>query len=119
RERWLVQPWLKLSVLKQGLDLGTEDELVLGEGEVERLDADAIAYQQQLSAAAIPESEGEHAAEVVDAVGSVFLVQVEDDLGVAPGPEAVALRLEGRAVLCVVVDLAVVDKPDGLVLVGH
>ena len=43
---------------------------------------------------------------------------MDDDLAVAAGAEGVAGGLELGAQLAVVVDLAVVDEPDGLVLVG-
>ena len=50
--------------------------------------------------------------------GAPLLVGVDDDLGVAVRAEGVAGGLELGAQLAVVVDLAVVDEPDGLVLVG-
>ena len=56
----------------------------------ERLLADAVAGDRQLPAAGVPEREGEHAVEAADAVDAVLLVEVDDDLGVALGGEAMA-----------------------------
>ena len=49
----------------------------------------------------------------------VLLVEVDDRLGVGARAEPVALGLEARAQLGVVVDLAVEGDPDRAVLVGH
>ena len=53
------------------------------------------------------------------AVGAPLFVGVDDGFGVGVGAEEVAARDELAAQLDVVVDLAVEDDPDGLVLVGH
>ncbi len=52
------------------------------------------------------------------AIGAVFFVQVDDDLGVALRGKPVAERLELRAQFDVVEDLAVVDDPERTVLVA-
>ena len=49
----------------------------------------------------------------------MVLVKVEDDLAVGGRAEAVAFLLEAAAELGVVVDLAVEDQPQALVLVGQ
>src|SRR5881396_2603272 len=101
------------------LDLRREQELVPRERVVQRLDAEPIAREEQPPPGPIPEREGEHAIQALDAALAIVFVRVHDRLGVAARPVAVAPRLEARAQRGVVVDLAVVDDPDGLVLVGH
>ena len=82
-------------VAEQRLDLRAEQQRVGQRGEVQRLDADPVARQQQAPAAAVPQGEGEHAAQVVDAVGAVLLVQVQDDLAVARASESGGRALRG------------------------
>ena len=96
RERILIQPRSERGMAKQGLDLRAKQERIGQRGKVQRLHADPIARQQQTSAAAVPEREGEHPAQVVDAVWAVLLVQVQDDLGVAARAKAVAAGFEAR-----------------------
>ena len=85
---------------------------------VERLDAETIASDQETPALPIPEREAVHAVERVREVIAVLLVGVDDDLGVAASAEAMPGALEPRSELAKVVDLAVADDPDALVLVG-
>jgi hypothetical protein len=66
----------------------------------------------------LQDGEGEHAAEMVDAVRAPFLIGMEDDLGVGAGAEAVAMGLQFPAQVEEVVDFAVVDDPAGFVLIG-
>jgi hypothetical protein len=56
---------------------------------------------------------------VIDEVDAVFLVEMQYDLGVGPGLEAVSPLLEVLSELDEVVDLAVDDHRDGVVFVGH
>ena len=95
------------------------DERAVALGIVERLDADAIAREQQRAAAAVPERDAEHAAQVRERVLAPLLVGVDDGLGVGVGVERVAVGDELGAQLAVVVDLAVEDDPDRAVLVAE
>ncbi|MEZ5121313.1 MAG: hypothetical protein R2736_07030 [Solirubrobacterales bacterium] len=85
----------------------------------QRLLADAVAGDQQQLAPAVPQREGEHAAQVVHAVDAVVLVEVGDRLGVACGGQAVPGLAQPPAQVLVAVDLAVEDDDDRAVLVGH
>ncbi len=76
-------------------------------GEVERLDAEAVANQRQPAAVALVEREGEHAVEALHAARPPFRPGLDDHLGVAGGREAVALGLELGAELGIIVDAAV------------
>jgi hypothetical protein len=106
-------------VLEQGLGLRAEDEAVRQPREVQRLDAEAVASEDEPPARGIPDREGEHPLEALDACRALLLVEVDDRLGVGVGPVAMALRLELRPERRVVVDLAVVGDPDAVVLARH
>ena len=79
---------------------------------VERLDAQAIAREQQPPARRVPDREREHAAQVLDAGVAPLLVGVDDRLGVGARAVAVAGGFELGPDVGVVVDLAVEDDPD-------
>ena len=65
----------------------------------------------------VPDRVAEHAAQQVDGGFAVFFVEVHERLGIARGPQLVALLLQLRAQVAVVVDLAVEDGDDRAVLV--
>src|SRR5207247_10626119 len=75
--------------------------------------------QREATRPPVPQGECEHPAEALDAPLPFFLVEVQDRLGVAPRLVAVATGFETGPERGVVVDLAVVDDPDALVLVRH
>ena len=87
------------------------------QGVEQRFDAEAVAGEEQGFAVAVPEGEGEHAAEAVDAAFAPGLPGVDDDFGVAAGVEDVAQRLQFRDEFLIVVDFAVEDDADALVFV--
>ena len=100
------------------LELGSEDEPAFRQQRiVQRLDAEPVARQEQRFAVAVPQRESEHSAEPLDAILAPLLPRMDDDLGVALGPEDVAEARELGDQLLVVVDLAVVDDDDAAVLV--
>src|SRR6185437_10942236 len=72
------------------LDLGPEEELPVGHRVVEGLDAQPIPRQEEALAGLIPESEGEHALQTLDAPVALLLVEMEDRLRVAAGAVAVS-----------------------------
>ena len=103
---------------QEGLQLrGEEDRAVRQLRVVERLDAQAVAGQEQHPLPFVPEAEGEHAAEAIDAAFAPFLPGVDDHLGIAMRPEDVAFRLKLPRQFLEVVDLAVVDDDDRAILV--
>ena len=85
----------------------------------ERLLSHPVAGEDEPLPRNVPDPQGEHAVEVASEVGTMLLVQVDEALGVAFGPEDVASRLEPGSQLGVVIKLAVIGNPDGAVLVGH
>src|SRR4051812_45498059 len=106
-------PW----VLEDRLDLAPESERLAVRPVVERLLADPVPGHEELLLLLVPDREGEHAAEALDAALAHLLVEVDDRLGVRARVEAVALLLELFFERLEVVDLAVEDDPDGAVLV--
>ena len=87
---------------------------------VQRLDAVAVARQEQLPLPAIPEREGEHAVEALERTGCpTGRERVEHHLGVRLRPETVARRFQLGPQLAEVVDLAVVAEHIALVADDH
>ena len=82
----------------------------------ERLEAEAVARREERAGLLVPDHEGELAAQVFQAAGAVFLVEVERDLTVGAGAEAVPLRLELGSDALEVVELAVDDDVEPPVL---
>src|SRR5437879_3496982 len=60
-ERLLVDLTRLLRIEQQRLDLRREHEALVVHRVIERLDADAVAHEPELSCARVPEREGEHA----------------------------------------------------------
>src|SRR5690606_29551568 len=104
---------------EQGFWLGAPDELAAEGAVVERLFAKAVAGDDELFAARVPERKGVHAVDVLEQGVAVFLVEMREDLGVGLGGELVAFCLELRADLAVVVQLAVHHDDDGTVAVEY
>ena len=103
---------------EERLQLRAEDEAARRGRVVHRLDAEAIAGDEELVALAIPDGEAEHAGERVDAGGAALFVEVHDGFGVAGGLERVAARQEAFTQRAVVVNLAVEDDPVAPIAAG-
>src|SRR5678816_3406002 len=73
-ERGPVQPPLDVGKRQERLQLGAEIEPSADLGVVERLDPEAVAGDQELPLLRIPQREGEHAPQLVDAVRPALLV---------------------------------------------
>jgi hypothetical protein len=56
---------------------------------------------------------------MIDAVLAVFPVKVQDRFGIAMGLEFVAACDQFFAVICMVIDLAVIDDHAGLIVIEH
>jgi hypothetical protein len=104
--------------LAQRLQLTREEDSIGQDRVVQGLLAKAIARQQKLAFAGVPEGVGEHATQAGSARGAVFLIEMHQHFGIRPGSKPVPARLQRRTKLKVVVDLAVEDHPYGFVLVG-
>ena len=94
---------------QQGGQRGGEAQPPGSVGQVQRLDAEAVAREHEPAAVALGDGEGEHALEALHAALAPVAVALQHDLGVAVGEEAQARGLELGAQLAVVVDAAVED----------
>ena len=119
RKTALVRLRLNETTRENRLDLGAEDEPIVADGPVERLDPQSIAREQQPPAGGVPDGEREHAAEAVNTVVPPLLVRVDNRLGIAAGVITVSGGLELRAQVGVVVDLAVEHDLDRAVFVAR
>src|SRR5262249_55468593 len=102
---------------KQALQLGGEDDQVAGLRVVHRLHAEPVARDHEAPLAPVPDRHAELPADVLGELRADLLVEVREDLRVAAALEAMAAEQLAPDVL-VVVELAVLHRPDGAVLVA-
>src|SRR5229473_6438598 len=84
-------------VFEQGAEFRTKNQMAVDLCVKQRLLADAIARQKKRLGSLVPNCEREHAAQMLRAVGSVFVVCVDDRFGVAVGIKLVAETFQLRA----------------------
>src|ERR1035438_8872747 len=89
------------------LDLGAEQKRAPVPAIVKWLNSETISRRKKHTLAPIPDGKGEHAAQVLDAVAAVFLVKVNDGLGIAARAVAMSSGLKAGGQLGVVVDFSV------------
>ena len=104
---------------EETLRLGGEEDRARRLREVERLDPEAVAGEEEAVPPRIPEREGEHALQPADRVHALLLVEVGDHLDVRAGAEAMAPSFERGAQRSAVVNLAVADHLHAAVLVAE
>ena len=104
---------------KQRFNLRAENNAIGIDCVVQRLDAQAIARQQEAALAAIPDGEGEHAAHLFDARVAQLGVKVKDNFRVRGGAERVAAGKQPFAQFGGVVAFTVVCDPGSAVGVRH
>src|SRR5688572_893615 len=95
---------------EQALGLRREQETAWCHRPVERLDAEAVAGEDQFAGAAVPIRKAEHAVEPANAIRAIAAQQRQYNFGVGAGTERVAPRGQLSAQLPEVVRLAVVDE---------
>jgi len=117
-DRALVHVARNGGVEQQRLELARECHALPVVVIVERLDPDAIADEEQAAAVAVEQRERELAAQLVDEIVAVVLVQMEQQLGVPGAAQPVAAGHEGAAHVAPAVQLAVEHGPAGSVLVA-
>src|SRR5688572_23530266 len=103
--------------LQDWLQLGGKHELIPAVRVIQRLDAEAVASEEELLPPLVPDGERKHPAQPIDTACAEVFVEVDDRFGVTAGLKRVAAALEIAAQLAVVVDLAVEDNPDRPVFV--
>ena len=97
---------------QDGFQLRAEDEDVADLRVVERLLSEAIADEQRPLTIRVPDGEREHPDQRLRHVIALGLVEVGENLRVAPGREDVAVALEPTSNRLVVVELAVLRGDD-------
>ena len=115
----LVEPALEAGNRQHGLLLGAECKLLALLAVVQRLDAIAVARQQQASLAPVPQGQRKHAVEALQRGHAPGRQRIEHHLGVrlAAKPEALGFQLGAQ--FAKVVDLAVVAEHVAVVGVDH
>ena len=107
-------------MLQQALDLAAKQKLArLGFGIIERFNAKNIPCTVHFVGLGVPHNKGEHPAQLGCQRGAVFLIPVQDDLGIAVGGKDMPLGLQLGAQLHKVVNFAVEHHHHGAVLVIH
>ncbi|MCY1423672.1 hypothetical protein D9M71_393940 [compost metagenome] len=110
------------------VDVATLDQRRQGRGEtqaftvsrqVQRFDAEAVAGEEQALVVALPDGQGKHAVELGQQGRAPGVVALEQHLGVAVGPEAVAQGLQLLAQFGEVVDGAVEGQRQAQGVVDH
>src|SRR5205085_12205984 len=92
---------------KQRFDLGTKDQALSVPVVVQWLLAKAIAGGKQSSAFSVPQSKGEHTAQMFDAIISVLFVSMNNGFGVALRAKMVAALPKLFLQFTVVVDFTI------------
>ena len=102
---------------QQRLDLRGEEQASKVPREIERLDAHAIAGAEQASTASVPQGEGEHTVEMLQAIHPPTRISGQQDFRVRLAAIGVVRQLTAQ--LEVVVDFAVEDQLQGAVVARH
>ena len=100
-------------------DLRRERDAPGAFGDVQRLDAEAVAGDKERSLHAVPAGKREHAAHVREPRGAAARDQAQQDFGVAAGGKTLIVRFQVRAQRSVVVDFAVEHDVEPAVGRGH
>src|SRR6266403_634045 len=114
-----VQLSLKFWMRKNGLQFGTEVQLVIAEVKIQGLDSEPVARQNQPPGILRPNRDGKHAAQAREAVLIPSQKRAQDYFGVTVGFESFAARFQFRAQFAVIVDLAVENQDSISVLADH
>src|SRR5579864_7592462 len=117
RERAAIELRIYLGMGEDRLDLRSKQQDLPVIPVIQRLYAQPVARNKKLAFAAVPDRKRVHAAQVLHAIASVLLKQVDDGFGVAPGAIAVSARLEIFAQILMVVQFSVVNDPEIFVFV--
>ncbi len=102
---------------RERYELGREPDGVVADGDEQGFFPHPIAREQDPPSTGVIEGKGEHPAQVFDAGVAVLEVEGEDHLAVAAGAKAVTTGRERIAQCVVVVDLAVGNEHQPLIVV--
>src|SRR5712692_4943214 len=110
----------ELRMLAQGFQLRSEDQYAARrDREIQRLLAHAIARDENLAGAGVPQGKGKHAAQMVDTARAELFVSMNNRFGVGMSLESMTPRFEFALQVAIVVNLAVEDHRDRAVAAGH
>src|SRR5882724_5226800 len=98
-------------------DLRPKQKTAFADRIMKGLFAETVPCDQQALLTLVPDREGEHSAQAVHTIGSIFFVKVNDDLGVSIGVKAMAAGLEARSQFGKVVDLSIKNDPDRAIFI--
>jgi hypothetical protein len=106
-DRFGISLSLDLGVPEKSLDLRGEQQAVMANVVVQRLDAEVVTRREQAPVPPIVQQEGKHAVQSANALGAVLGVQPQDHLGIGGRPERVPLGAKLVPKLHVIVDLTI------------
>src|SRR5690606_5186579 len=109
-----IQRCVDIPTGENGLDLGSEDEVVTNAGVIKGQDPSAVSDEHEALAATIPECKRKLTVQLLQEAVTELLVEMHDDLGVRARIKPMPTRLEHPAKLHVIEDLAVVSDPNVL-----
>ena len=107
------------STLQQRLDLRREPQAPPVVGNIQGLDPEGIASQEQFLSEIVPDCERVHALECMDEFSAAMGVEMQENFSVAIRLEPVAFRFEFLPKLAIVVDLAVEGDVETAVRARH
>ncbi|MCY1528253.1 hypothetical protein D9M68_633530 [compost metagenome] len=106
-ERVRVQRRIDVAALEQRRQTGGEAQALAGLRQVQRLDAEPVAGDEQAPPVAFPDGEGEHSIESGQQLRAPGVVSLQQHFRIAVGKEAVTQSFQLLAQFRVVVDGAV------------
>ena len=105
---------------EQALQFRSEDQAAVRQQRImKRLHPKPVPRQPERAGARIEQREGEHAVEAMDALLAPLAIAMKNDFGVAMGAKDMALRLQFGAHFREIVDFAVEDDRQALILGQH
>ncbi len=119
RQRRAIELWINPAMRQHRFDLRSEQQPLRRQFVVQRLDAQAVARDEERFRVAIPDGKGEHAAQVLHTIRAVLFEEVNDGFGIAVRAVAVAARDELFAQGEMVVNLAVEDDPESAIFIRN
>src|SRR5690242_9050121 len=96
---------------EQRLNFRAEKQASSAESVVQRLLPETITRQEEPLVSLVPKRKSKHAVQLLNTVGTIFFVSVDDHFGICIGIKAMALRFELRAQLRKVIDFSVENDP--------
>src|SRR5580692_7842464 len=107
------------SCRENGFDFGPEEEAISVVRIEKRFLPDTIARQEHAPAAAVPNGEGKHPAQLLDDVVAPLFIAVQDNFGICFRMELMPRSEQLTSEFEKIVNLAVENDPHGPVLVRH